>query len=106
MLVRDARVEFDIEFEVWRTRQTSLRSGGASAAASAVTPDPTELTDKERKQRWRRQLIEYENKFDRKRPRPMTHLQFRISVINSLVKRRLLVDLTSARVPRDVFVLM
>lgn len=104
LVVRDARADFDIEFDVWRARQSRLRvrSGGlrldgsedasaASAVATVTTPEASTLTEVQRKQRWRQQLKEYETKFNKRRPRAMTHLAFRISVINSLVKRTLIV---------------
>ena len=104
LVVRGARADFDIEFDVWRARQSRLRvrSGGlrlgnsedasaASAVATVTTPEAATLTEVQRKQRWRQQLKEYETKFNKRRPRAMTHLAFRISVINSLVKRTLIV---------------
>ena len=99
MIVRDARAEFDIEFDVWLQRHTRLRSRATAISAVATTPET--LTEKQRKEKRKKQFVEYENKFNRKRPRAMTHSQFRISVINSLVKRRLIADQTSGSDPRD-----
>lgn len=48
MIVRDARAEFDIEFDVWLQRQTRLRSRATAISAVATTPET--LTEKQRKE--------------------------------------------------------
>ena len=75
MLVRGARAVFDVECDVWHARQLRLRNSPAP-----ITPTTEEEEKKERKKR----IAVFENKFNRRRPQPMTHVQFRVSLITSL----------------------
>ena len=110
MLVRFEIAEFMVEFNVWYDRQQRLRSSGArlaiaddaptgAAAAAVVTATATDAADttvvtttsvtdraaKRREVKRRREaLLRYERMRNKKKPRPMSHIQFRVSVIRSL----------------------
>ena len=78
MLVRLARAEFDLMFEVWLARRNRLRN----------TPQlPLPANEQEEKKLRRQQILEYERAVNVRRPRPLTHVQFRVQLVTALVER-------------------